>query len=107
MAKKKRDPRAIRTQRFIEAHPNHPASKLWLAAAEAGVPLSCVAEAGGVSRYSIYLWAAGDVEPRPAQVTVIRRLTDAMNTAVKEGTLPLMTPGATAEDKVAAITRYL
>ena len=104
--KTKRAPRTIRTQRFIEAHPDAPGALLYVAAVDAAIPLSVAAEAGGVSRYSAYLWACGDVTPRPAQVTILRRLTNALRTAIKAGELPTHAMSS-PEDLVALIRRYL
>lgn len=98
--------RQERMRLFIEAKPHDPAVQLAVAAEAAGLPLSTAAAAGGLSRYSVYLWVAGDVAPRPPQVTIIRRLTSAIEAAVEDGALPLMEQ-ATPEEKVALVRRYL
>jgi len=108
MAKKNRTTRAQRTARFLEAKPDHVASRLYRAAAAAGVPLATVALAGGISRYSIYLWAAGDVEPRPTHATIARRLAAALEKATKAGDLPVFdAEGNDPESLIEIIRQYL
>lgn len=82
--------RAESTALFAEAKPDHPCVLLNVAAADAGVPLSLLAKVGGVSKYSLYLWVAGLVEPRAHHGSIVRRLTRALTAAVESGELPAM-----------------
>lgn len=106
--KRQQSSRAVRTEHFLTAHPQHPATKFFRAAETAGIPLSTAAEAGGLSRWSVYLWVCGDVEPRAAQVTILGRVTRALLAAVEAGELPLAdNVNASRAERIAAVTRYL
>lgn len=96
--------RKERLELFAEAKPNHPAVLFNKAAAEAGMPLAHLADVGGVSKYSLYVWVSGLVEPTPRKATILRRLTKALVAAVEAGDLPTMDKDA---DTVQLLRRHL
>lgn len=89
---------------FAKKRPNHPAVVFNNACVDAGVHLSTAADASGVSKYSLYLWVCGLVDPSPQKVTILRRLTAALKAAVKAGDLPAMDKDA---DVVQLLRRHL
>lgn len=96
--------RADAARLFAEAKPKHDCVLLNVAAADAGVPLVTIAKVAGVSKYSVYLWVAGLVEPRAKHASIIRRLTRALRAAIEAGDLP---PLGRATDIEATVRRHL